>query len=133
MDAPAEHGGMQTIAVDCTNYPRAEVEAYVQAGIVLPRGEPISADVDHFRVWRGVSPTSDGQLAAYLAAHAETLSAAYAWQVSEPIVVDGIRGVGEISIMQSTATTGGDDSDEGDSDWVEEYKRSQQSRDRVSS
>jgi len=63
-------------AIDCNYTLRAEVETYVQAGIAPATKRAYRADLDHFQAWGGQLPASDGLLAAYLAAHAETLSVA---------------------------------------------------------
>src|SRR5208337_4766515 len=56
-DASEQPSGMLQSALVCTSILPAKVETYVQA-------------------WGGTVPASDGQLAAYLAEHAETLSVA---------------------------------------------------------
>jgi integrase len=54
----------------------AKVEGYVEAGIAPATRRAYRADLDHFRAWGGSMPASDAQVAAYLAAHADALSAA---------------------------------------------------------
>ncbi len=67
---------MQVCTIDCTDALPSEVEAYVQAGIAPATKRAYRADLDHFHAWGGSIPASVGLLAAYLAAHAETLSVA---------------------------------------------------------
>src|SRR5271166_5231200 len=76
LDASGRPSGMLFSAIDCNYTLRAEVETYVQAGIAPATKRAYRADLDHFQAWGGQLPASDGLLAAYLAAHAETLSVA---------------------------------------------------------
>ncbi len=75
-DTWAQPNGIVIHAVDCKNALPAEVEAYVQAGIAASTKRAYRADLDHFQAWGGTVPATDGQIAAYLAAHAKTLSVA---------------------------------------------------------
>jgi predicted transport protein len=50
--------------------------AYVEAGIAPATRRAYKADLEHFRAWGGDVPTTDVQLAAYLAEHATTLKVA---------------------------------------------------------
>jgi hypothetical protein len=52
------------------------VEDYVQAGIAPATRRAYRADLDHFAAWGGVIPSTDAQLAGYLAAHGDTLAVA---------------------------------------------------------
>ena len=72
-DALGRQTRMLVCAVDCTNLLRAEVEAYVQAGITPATKRAYRADLDHFRTWGGTIPATDAQVAAYLADHAAVL------------------------------------------------------------
>ena len=68
--APAE------FAVTCKSEPSDTVRAYVEAGIAPATRRAYKADLDHFRAWGGDIPTTDLQLAAYLAEQATTLKVA---------------------------------------------------------
>jgi hypothetical protein len=61
---------MLVIAVGCTHSFRAEVEAYVQAGIAPATKR---ADLSHFEAWGGTIPATDARVAAYLVDHAAAL------------------------------------------------------------
>ena len=50
--------------------------AYVEAGIAPATRRAYKADLEHFRAWGGDIPTTDTQLAAYLAEQATTLKVA---------------------------------------------------------
>jgi integrase len=63
-------------AIDCSSSLAEDVETYVRAGVAPATRRAYRADLDHFRAWGGEIPTTDGQLAAYLAAHATSLSVA---------------------------------------------------------
>jgi hypothetical protein len=63
-------------AVTCKSEPSDAVRAYVEAGIAPATRRAYKADLDHFRAWGGDIPTTDVQLAAYLADQATTLRAA---------------------------------------------------------
>ena len=65
--------GVPISAIDCTDQLRAEVEAYVQAGIAPATKRAYRADLDRFRAWGGTIPATDAQVAAYLADHAAAL------------------------------------------------------------
>jgi len=52
------------------------VRAYVEAGIAPATRRAYKADLEHFRAWGGDVPTTDMQLAAYLAAQATNLKVA---------------------------------------------------------
>ena len=69
-DRPAE------FAVTCKSEPGDTVRAYVEAGIAPATRRAYKADLDHFRAWGGDIPTTDLQLAAYLAEQATTLKVA---------------------------------------------------------
>jgi len=64
------------VAINCTKELTDAVEAYVRAGIAPARRRAYRADLDHFLAWGGAIPTTDGRLAAYLAAHAVALKVA---------------------------------------------------------
>jgi hypothetical protein len=63
-------------AVTCKLEPSDTVRAYVEAGITPATRRAYKADLDHFLAWGGAIPTTDIQLAAYLAEQAATLKAA---------------------------------------------------------
>ena len=63
-------------AVICKSEPSDTVRAYVEAGIAPATRRGYKADLEHFRAWGGDIPTTDIQLAAYLAEHATILKAA---------------------------------------------------------
>jgi integrase len=63
-------------AVTCILEPGDAVRAYVEAGIAPATRRAYKADLDHFRAWGGDIPTTDLQLAAYLAEQATTLKPA---------------------------------------------------------
>ena len=63
-------------AVTCKSQPSDTVRAYVEAGIAPATRRAYKADLDHFRAWGGHIPTTDLQLAAYLAEQATTLKVA---------------------------------------------------------
>jgi integrase len=63
-------------AVTCKLEPSDAVRAYVEAGIAPATRRAYKADLEHFRAWGGDIPTTDIQLAAYLAEQATTLKAA---------------------------------------------------------
>jgi integrase len=63
-------------AVTCTLEPGDAVRAYVEAGIAPATRRAYKADLEHFRAWGGDIPTTDIQLAAYLAEQATTLKVA---------------------------------------------------------
>ena len=48
----------------------------VQAGFAPATKRAYRTDLDHFQAWGGTVPATDGQVAGYLAEHAETLSVA---------------------------------------------------------
>jgi len=75
-DASEQPSGMLQSALVCTSILPAKVETYVQAGMAPATRRAYRTDLDHFQAWGGTVPASDGQLAAYLAEHAETLSVA---------------------------------------------------------
>ena len=76
LSAPGRASGTTLNADVCTKTLPAKVETYVQAGIAPITKRAYRNDLDHFRAWGGTLPSSDAQLAAYLAANAETLSVA---------------------------------------------------------
>ena len=52
---------------------RAEVKAYVQAGIAPATKRAYRADLDHFEAWGGTIPATDTLVATYIADHAALL------------------------------------------------------------
>jgi hypothetical protein len=56
-------------AVTCKLGPTDTVRAYVEAGIAPATRRAYKTDLEHFRAWGGSIPTTDLQLAAYLASH----------------------------------------------------------------
>jgi integrase len=63
-------------AVTCKLEPNDAVRAYVEAGIAPATRRAYKADLEHFRAWGGDIPTTDLQLAAYLAEQAAILKVA---------------------------------------------------------
>jgi integrase len=63
-------------ASSCTEAIGPAVKNYVQAGITAATRRAYRADIDHFRAWGGDIPTTDSELAAYVAEHATTLKVA---------------------------------------------------------
>ena len=63
-------------AVTCKLEPADAVRAYVEAGIAPATRRAYKTDLEHFRAWGGSIPTTDLQLAAYLAEQATTLKIA---------------------------------------------------------
>ena len=63
-------------AINCIHQPDATTLAYVAASIADSTRRAYRCDLEHFTVWGGVIPTTDVQVASYLAAHAETLAVA---------------------------------------------------------
>jgi integrase len=63
-------------AVTCKLEPNDAVRAYVEAGIAPATRRAYKADLEHFRAWGGHIPTTDIQLAAYLAEQATALKVA---------------------------------------------------------
>ena len=63
-------------AVTCKCDLSDTVRAYVEAGIAPATRRAYKADLEHFRAWGGEIPTTDLQLAAYLAEQATTLKVA---------------------------------------------------------
>jgi integrase len=76
-DADALHhqNRMLVCAGACTETLRADVEAYVQAGIAPATKRAYRADLSHFEAWGGTIPATDALVAAYLAYHAAVLKA----------------------------------------------------------
>jgi integrase len=62
-------------AIDCTVPDRA-VRDYVQASVAPATLRAYRADLDHFTAWGGAIPSTDEQVAAYLAAHAGAFAVA---------------------------------------------------------
>jgi site-specific recombinase XerD len=60
----------------CKSQPDDTVRAYVEAGIAPATRRAYKADLEHFRAWGWDIPTTDMQLAAYLAAQATSLKVA---------------------------------------------------------
>ena len=69
------HDAGQKFAIDCTSIAHA-VASYVDAEIAPATRRAYRADLDHFRAWGGDVPATEGQIAAYIAAHATTLKVA---------------------------------------------------------
>jgi integrase len=63
-------------AVTWKSEPSGAVGAYVEAGIAPATRRAYKADLEHFRAWGGDIPTTDIQLAAYLAEQATILKVA---------------------------------------------------------
>jgi integrase len=76
--SPVHEGpdGGQKFAIDCTHDLSHEIKSYIEAGIAPATRRAYRADLDHFRAWGGDVPATDGQIAAYIAAHATTLKVA---------------------------------------------------------
>jgi integrase len=72
----AEETASAEFAVNCKSQPSDIVRVYVEAGIAPATRRAYKADLEHFRAWGGDVPTTDVQLAAYLAEHATTLKVA---------------------------------------------------------
>ena len=68
--------GSAEFAITCKSQPSDTVRAYVEAGIAPATRRAYKADLEHFRAWGGEIPTTDLQLAAYLAEQATTLKVA---------------------------------------------------------
>ena len=64
------------VADDCISAPSSTVEAYVQAGVAPATRRAYRADLEHFRAWGGSIPTTDDQIAAYIADHGAVLKVA---------------------------------------------------------
>lgn len=62
-------------AIDCKTLDD-EVRTYVRQSLAPSTLRAYRVDLDHFATWGGTIPSSDEQVAAYLAAHAETLAVA---------------------------------------------------------
>jgi integrase len=62
-------------AIDCTSSDEA-VRDYVQASVSPATVRAYQADLHHFMAWGGAIPSTDAQVATYIAAHARTLAAA---------------------------------------------------------
>jgi integrase len=81
-DGEAENGhgasanDITICAVTCKSEPSDAVRAYVEAGIAPATRRAYKADLEHFRAWGGDIPTTETQLAAYLAEHATILKVA---------------------------------------------------------
>ena len=63
-------------ASTCRPQPTDTVRAYVEAVIAPATRRAYKADLEHFRAWGGNIPTTDVQLAAYLAEQATSLKVA---------------------------------------------------------
>ena len=63
-------------AINCVFDLSLSVQTYVEAGIAPATRRAYRSDLDHFQAWGGSIPSADGQLAAYLVAHATTLAVA---------------------------------------------------------
>jgi integrase len=72
----AEELNQAECAGTCKLQPNDNVRAYVEAGIAPATRRAYRADLEHFRAWGGDIPTTDIQLAAYLAERATTLKVA---------------------------------------------------------
>lgn len=64
------------VAIDCNSEASKTVRAYVEAGIAPATRRAYKVDLERFRAWGGDIPTTDVQLAAYLAEHATSLKPA---------------------------------------------------------
>lgn len=62
-------------AINCKDI-NDEVRSYVRQSLAPSTLRAYRVDLDHFAAWGGTIPSSDVQVAAYLAAHAETLAVA---------------------------------------------------------
>jgi integrase len=75
--APAQTlASKSSSAVNCENDLDLSVQGFVEAGIAPATRRAYRADLDRFAAWGGAIPSTDAQLAAYLAAHATTLKVA---------------------------------------------------------
>jgi integrase len=66
----------ERFAINCTHGLAERVQGFVQAGIAPATRRAYRSDLDHFLAWGGTIPATEGQLAAYLAVHADTLKVA---------------------------------------------------------
>lgn len=83
--SPSEMGR----AINCT-----KVEGYVRAGIAPATREAYRADLTHYHAWGGTIPSSDAEVASYLAAHATSLAVATLTRRLAAIsVAHGARGL----------------------------------------
>lgn len=64
------------IAINCNNQPDTETLAYVAASLAISTRRAYLSDLEQFEAWGGVIPSTDVQVASYLAAHAGTLAVA---------------------------------------------------------
>ena len=64
------------LGVSSTEFPTLKQAPQTLGAALIKRKRAYRNDLDHFRAWGGTLPSSDAQLAAYLAANAETLSVA---------------------------------------------------------
>lgn len=71
--APDQAGN---IAINCTDQPDDATLAYVAASLAVSTRRAYLSDLEQFEAWGGVIPSTDVQVASYLAAHAETLAVA---------------------------------------------------------
>jgi hypothetical protein len=62
-------------AIECTNS-STRWPVYVRQSLAPATLRAYRADLDHFEKWGGSIPSSEAQVASYLAAHAETLAVA---------------------------------------------------------
>jgi hypothetical protein len=69
----AKDSAKAEFAVTCKLEPSDTFRAYVEAGIAPATRRAYKTDLEHFRAWGGNIPTTDLQLAAYLAEQATTL------------------------------------------------------------
>ena len=67
---------VQSIAIDCKATLDSMVQGYVEAGIAPATRRAYRSDLDRFAAWGGTVPSTDAQVAGYLAAHAGTLAVA---------------------------------------------------------
>lgn len=72
----ANHNGVALCAVECTDAPTGKVASYIEAGIAPATRRAYQSDLEHFRVWGGSVPSSDAQVASYLASQASVLAVA---------------------------------------------------------
>jgi integrase len=117
-DEGVSEGGMMVVreiasaqlAANCKASESEAVRAYVEAGIAEATRRAYKSDLEHFRTWGGDIPTTDVQLATYLADYATSLkpatltrrlaaiSVAHAAQrlpnpVSSPLIRAAMRGI----------------------------------------
>jgi integrase len=70
------HASGSCCAINIASELAASVQGYVEAGIAPATRRAYRADLDHFAAWGGVIPSTEADLAGYLAAHAGKLAVA---------------------------------------------------------